>query len=98
MCLEQALQAHEDKPAVARWINKANGVTLFFLLYQTLGRRTVLKASSFPGEHSGLEPPDPFSNSVVKHSCANDSVRSPHAKVGHRQVFIKIATSTSYVA
>ncbi|CEG55786.1 conserved protein of unknown function [Legionella fallonii LLAP-10] len=35
-----------------------------------------------------MEPPDPFSNSVVKRISADDSVRSPHAKVGHRQGFI----------
>ncbi len=50
-----------------------------------------IKAStvtSFPGDNSGLEPPDPISNSEVKRTCANDSVRSPHVKVGHRQGFI----------
>jgi hypothetical protein len=44
--------------------------------------------TSFPGDNSGLAPPDSISNSEVKHTCANDSVRSPHAKVGHRQDFI----------
>uniref|UniRef100_UPI0009B46A32 hypothetical protein n=2 Tax=Legionella pneumophila TaxID=446 RepID=UPI0009B46A32 len=32
--------------------------------------------------------PDTISNSEVKHFRANDSVRLPHAKVGHRQGFI----------
>ena len=45
--------------------------------------------NSFPGDNSGLEPPDPISNSEVKRTCADDSVRSPHVKVGHRQGFIK---------
>ena len=48
----------------------------------------------FPGDHSRLEPPDPISNSEVKHSRADDSVGSPHVKVGHCQDFIpKKATS-----
>lgn len=38
-----------------------------------------------PGRNSEREPPDPFSNSAVKPLCANDSVGSPHVKVGHRQ-------------
>jgi hypothetical protein len=44
--------------------------------------------NSFPGDNSGLEPPDPISNSEVKRTSANDSVRFPHVKVGHRQGFI----------
>ena len=44
--------------------------------------------TSFPGDHSGLEPPESISNSEVKRTCANDSVRFPHVKVGHRQGFI----------
>jgi hypothetical protein len=43
--------------------------------------------TSFPGEHSRLEPPDPISNSEVKHSRADDSVGFPHVKVGHCQGF-----------
>jgi hypothetical protein len=60
--------------------------------YSLLGQGPtyINQSTSFPGDHSGLEPPDPFSNSVVKRTCANDSVRSPHVKVGHRQVFIKV--------
>jgi hypothetical protein len=37
------------------------------------------------GDHSGMEPPDPFSNSEVKRSSADGSVGFPHARVGHRQ-------------
>ena len=44
--------------------------------------------TEFPGDHSGLEPPDPIPNSEVKQSSADDSVGSPHVKVGHRQGFI----------
>ena len=49
---------------------------------------TIISKTSFPGDHSGLEPPESISNSEVKRTCANDSVRSPHVKVGHRQGFI----------
>jgi hypothetical protein len=41
--------------------------------------------TSFPGDHSKCEPPDPISNSEVKPLRADDSVGSPHVKVGHRQ-------------
>ena len=34
-----------------------------------------------------MAPPDPISNSEVKHSRADDSVRFPHVKVGHCQGF-----------
>ena len=46
-----------------------------------------IKTSS-PGEDSEWVPPDTISNSVVKRLSADDSVRSPHVKVGHRQAFI----------
>ena len=50
----------------------------------------VIKPNSnrFPGDHSRLEPPDPIPNSEVKRMYADDSVGSPHVKVGHRQGFI----------
>lgn len=49
--------------------------------------------NSFPGDYSGLEPPESISNSEVKRTCANDSVRLPHVKVGHRQgLFTKAAS------
>lgn len=38
-----------------------------------------------PGDHRELEPPDPIPNSTVKRFIADDSVGSPHVKVGHRQ-------------
>ena len=37
------------------------------------------------GDNSAVVPPDPMPNSEVKRSCADDSVRSPHVKVGHCQ-------------
>ena len=36
-----------------------------------------------------MAPPDPIPNSEVKRSSADDSVGSPHVKVGHRQVLIQ---------
>ena len=32
-----------------------------------------------------MAPPDPIPNSAVKHSIADDSLGSPHVKVGHFQ-------------
>jgi hypothetical protein len=40
------------------------------------------------GNNSVLDPPDPISNSEVKWNCADDSVGSPHVKVGHCQALI----------
>ena len=62
------------------WLNKseANGVC----------KTTALPTTVFPGDHSRLDPPDPISNSEVKHSRADDSVGFPHVKVGHCQDFI----------
>ncbi len=37
------------------------------------------------GDDSHLDPPDSISNSEVKRMCADDSVGSPHVKVGYRQ-------------
>ena len=51
-------------------------------------RQIILMEPSFPGGNSEWEPPDPIPNSEVKLLSANDSVRSPHAKVGHCQDFI----------
>ena len=49
-------------------------------------KKTLDSSNDFPGDHSRLDPPDPISNSEVKHPRADDSVRSPHVKVGHCQV------------
>ena len=49
-------------------------------------QHSCLKALS--GSHSKRVPPDPISNSEVKTLSADDSVGSPHVKVGHRQVII----------
>ena len=42
-------------------------------------------AKGLPGGNSEWEPPDPIPNSEVKTLSADDSVGSPHAKVGHCQ-------------
>ncbi len=41
--------------------------------------------ASLSGGHSERVPPDPISNSEVKTLCADDSMGSPHVKVGHCQ-------------
>ncbi len=41
--------------------------------------------NDMPGGYSKWEPPDPISNSEVKLLSADDSVGSPHVKVGHCQ-------------
>ena len=41
-----------------------------------------------PYDLSEWEPPDPLPNSAVKPLSADDSVGSPHVKVGHRQALI----------
>ena len=51
-----------------------------------------------PGGHSGVVPPDPFPNSVVKRACADDSVGPPHVKVGHRQAPIDPKPRSSFGA
>jgi hypothetical protein len=47
----------------------------------------IINFTSLPGGYSMLVPPDPISNSEVKRHSADDSVGSPHVKVGHCQVF-----------
>jgi hypothetical protein len=42
----------------------------------------------FPGGHSEWVPPESISNSEVKTLSADDSVGSPHVKVGHCQGLI----------
>ena len=41
------------------------------------------------GNNSVLDPPDPIPNSEVKRNSADDSVGSPHVKVGHCQALIQ---------
>ena len=44
-------------------------------------------AASLPGGNSVWEPPESISNSEVKTHSADDSVGSPHVKVGHCQAY-----------
>ena|GEM_PF-1241181 len=46
-------------------------------------------STQYSGDHSVSVPPDPISNSEVKRVRADDSVGSPHVKVGHRRVYLK---------
>ena len=45
----------------------------------------LIEHKGLPGGIGGLVPPDPIPNSEVKLPSADDSVRFPHAKVGHCQ-------------
>ncbi len=45
----------------------------------------VMTVQSLFGGHSEWAPPDPIPNSEVKLLSADDSLGSPHAKVGHCQ-------------
>src|SRR3989338_1009227 len=53
--------------------------------YQT--KHSIASLHQFPVGYSEWEPPDSIPNSVVKTLSADDSVRSPHVKVGRRQDF-----------
>ena len=46
---------------------------------------TALDKQNLSGNHRAVAPPDPIPNSEVKHSIADGSVGSPHARVGHFQ-------------
>ena len=52
-------------------------------------KRVFSFSTSLPGGNSEWEPPDSISNSEVKTLSADDSVGSPHVKVGHCQAFIE---------
>ena len=45
----------------------------------------VVGLKKLPDDHSECVPPDPIPNSEVKMLSADDSVGSPHVKVGHCQ-------------
>ncbi len=46
---------------------------------------TALDKQNLSGNHRAVAPPDPIPNSEVKHSIADGSVGSPHARVAHCQ-------------
>ncbi len=58
--------------------------------------KKALHPNVFPDGHSECEPPNPISNLEVKPLSADDSVGSPHVKVGHCQGFI-LKTSITHV-
>ena len=65
-------------------------IGVFHISYLPARRlRTAARANSFPGGHSGREPPDPIPNSEVKTLCADGSVAVGHVRVGHCQDPIK---------
>ncbi len=66
--------------------------TLTLLQLSNLGWwQKSLTQASLLGNNSVLDPPDPIPNSEVKWNCADDSVGSPHVKVGHCQALISKA-------
>ena len=70
-------------------VEALSNIPLALLLFRTPPQRESEAAvKELPGGHSEREPPDPFPNSEVKTLSADDSVGSPHAKVGHCQAFI----------
>ena len=71
-------------------ISRHTDATLTLLQYSNLESGPRIKSgvalrASLLGNHSVLDPPDPIPNSEVKWICADDSVGSPHVKVGHCQ-------------
>ncbi len=60
----------------------------FFLSEPCDRHGAPLLPTSLPGGHSEWEPPESIPNSEVKLLSADDSVGSPHAKVGHCQALI----------
>ena len=48
-------------------------------------KNSALDKQNLSGNHRAVAPPDPIPNSEVKHSIADGSLGSPHARVGHFQ-------------
>ncbi len=80
----------EHSPAPNLWLTSASPGG-FFEMKSSSRTRSDYKLGAgvkgLPGGHSEWEPPDPFPNSEVKLLSADDSVGSPHVKVGHCQAF-----------
>lgn len=64
---------------------------LFFLVMGSSENSSLTPffPTSLPGGNGEMEPPDTIPNSEVKRLSADDSVGSPHVKVGHRQALIQ---------
>ncbi len=69
-------------------MSRHTDATLALLQYSNSGFRSNPELiTELLGNHSVLDPPDPIPNSEVKRNSADDSVGSPHVKVGHCQAF-----------
>ena len=67
-------------------MSRHTDATLTLLQYSNSGFRSNPELiTELLGNHSVLDPPDPIPNSEVKRNSADDSVGSPHVKVGHCQ-------------
>ena len=76
-------------------VSRQDDATLTLLQYSNSEK---FSPTSLLGNNSVLDPPDPIPNSEVKWNCADDSVGSPHVKVGHCQALNnEIPGSTSRV-
>ena len=72
-----------------RYIQSYTALFSFRIFYAGLSEVVFsFNPNDLPGGYSKWEPPDPISNSEVKLLSADDSVGSPHVKVGHCQDFI----------
>ena len=70
-------------------MSRHTDATFSLLQYSNLGsQRNLILITGLLGNHSVLDPPDPIPNSEVKRNRADDSVGSPHVKVGHCQALI----------
>ena len=80
------------KKSLPTLVNRDYRIRRLAMTYFHMGRpHTIIGAATFHfwvrhgirWYHSAVVPPDPLPNSEVKRSCADDSVGSPHVKVGH---------------
>ena len=70
-------------------MSRHTDATFSLLQYSNSGsQRNLILITGLLGNHSVLDPPDPIPNSEVKRNRADDSVGSPHVKVGHCQALI----------
>ena len=71
-------------------MSRHTDATLTLLQNSNLGFQIRLRLiTGLLGNHSVLDPPDPIPNSEVKRNRADDSVGSPHVKVGHCQALFQ---------
>ena len=71
-------------------MSRHTDATFSLLQYSNSGsQRNLILITGLLGNHSVLDPPDPIPNSEVKRNRADDSVGSPHVKVGHCQALFQ---------